>query len=318
MLYVAMAIVVSLVILHWRIRYVNAHGKITMPSISLVILSVIMFTLIGFVANVNRWDTISRSGNVPVAMAVVFDTSLSMYSGPDPTRYPRIKTRFDRSKEVVMEIIHRLDEQRRNMLVSIIVFTVRAANALGWNPNLQEVEQIINGSLTTNLIGRGGTDLGGALARTLEVFDSLPDRIQSSSEKVVLLVSDGERTVNMVDLEEVLQAFRQRGIRVIALHVGLLDEPEGIREYDEFGFIGFWKGMGETYTIPDTNSMVEIAGRDDSQGLYVRVEDPQAANRILRYLQGEGRILTQSLSIQQIFALCFWLLTSLMLTRLLA
>lgn len=318
MLYVAMLVVITLVLLYWWHRHVKTHGKFSMPPISLVVLGLVMFVLTGLVEQIDRWDSFGQSGNVPIAMAVVFDTSLSMYSGPDPTRYPRIQTRFDRSKEVVMDIIHSLDEQRRNMVVSIIVFTVRAANALGWNPNLQEVEQIINGSLTTNLIGRGGTDLGGALSRTLEVFDSLPDRLQSSSEKVVLLISDGERTVNMVDLEEVLQEYRRRGIRIIALHVGLLDEPEGIREYDEFGFIGFWKGMGETFTIPDTNSMVEIAGRDDSEGLYVRAEDPEAGDRILRYLQEGGRILSQSLNIQQFIALCFWLLSTLMLLRLLA
>jgi hypothetical protein len=251
-------------------------------------------------------------------MAVVFDTSLSMYAGPDPTRYPQVKTRFDRSKDVVMDVLHRMEEGRRNALVSIIVFTVRAANALGWNPNLEEVGQIMNGSLTTDLIGRGGTDLGGALARTAEVFDSLPERLQASASKVLLLVSDGERTVNMVDLDETLEGFRQKGIKVIALQVGLLDEPEGIREYDEFGFTGFWKGIGEIYTVPDTNTMVQIAGMNESEGLYVRAEDPLASRRILGFLQGEGRILTQTFSLEQILTLSLLLLSTLMLRRLLA
>jgi hypothetical protein len=267
---------------------------------------------------VNQWDAGLRSGQAPIALNVVFDTSLSMYAGPDPTRYPLIGTRFDRSKDVVLEVLNRLDEQRRNTTVSIVVFTVRAANALGWNPNLQEVGQIVNGSLTTNLIGRGGTDLGGALARAAEVFDALPERLQTTASKVLLLVSDGERTVNMVDLENNLESFRQQGIKVISLQVGLLDEPEGIREYDEFGFTGFWKGTGSLYTVPDTNTMIEIAGLDDDRGLYVRAEDPQASRRILNFLEGNGGLLSQSISLKQLLTLGLWFVATLMLIRLLA
>jgi hypothetical protein len=316
----AVAIILSIIVVicYWRARYVATGGRVIGPSLVVVVLALAMMGLITSVGRINQLDNFGRDREAPIALAVVFDTSLSMYAGPDPTRYPQVKTRFDRSKDVVLEVLYRLDESRRNTIASIVVFTVRAANALGWNPNLQEVGQIVEGSLTTNLIGRGGTDLGGALARTTEVFDSLPERLQASANKVLLLVSDGERTVNMVDLDENLNSFRQRGIKVIALQVGLLDEPEGIREYDEFGFTGFWKGMGEVYTVPDTNTMLEIAGLDDSQGLYVRVEDPQASRRILGFLQGEGRTLSNSISMEQLMTLGLWLLSTLMLTRLLS
>lgn len=307
-----------IVVLYWRNRYVATGGRIYHPTFSVTILAVAMLILIGYTSNINQWDALGRSGVAPNALAIVLDTSLSMYAGPDPSRYPHIKTRFDRSKDVILDILQRLDEGQSNTIASIVVFTVRAANALGWNPNLQEVTQIVSGSLTTNLIGRGGTDLGGALARTIEVFDSLPERLQSSASKVLLLVSDGERTVNMVDLDETLDAFRQRGIKIISLQVGLLDEPEGIREYDEYGFTGFWKGIGETFTIPDTNTMIEIAGMDDRQGLYVRAEDPQASRRILGFLQGEVGVLSSSFSVETFMTLGLWLLATLMLTRLLA
>lgn len=318
MVYAAITLVAIVVMIYWRSRYLATAGKIHGPSLLISVLALGLIGIIIYSGRVNTLDAIGRSGEAPIAMAVIFDTSLSMYAGPDPTRYPQVKTRFDRSKDVVMEVLHRMDESRRNAIVSIVVFTVRAANALGWNPNLQEVEQIMNGSLTTNLIGRGGTDLGGALARTAEVFDSLPERLQVSSNKILLLVSDGERTVNMMDLEQTLQEFRNRGIRVISLQVGLLDEPEGIREYDEFGFTGFWKGIGEIYTVPDTNTMVEISGIDDSEGMYVRAEDPLAARRILGFLQGNGRILSQTFSIEQLLTLGLLLLSTLMLRRLLA
>ena len=307
-----------LVIIYWRSRYVATHGKMIGPSLVLVTLSVSMLALISYAGHINQWDAVGRSGKAPIALAMVFDTSLSMYAGPDPTRYPEVKTRFDRSKEVVLDVLQRLDEGRSNTIASIVVFTVRAANALGWNPNLQEVAQIVDKSLTTNLIGRGGTDLGGALARTMEVFDSLSERLQSSASKVLLLVSDGERTVNMVDLDENLMAFRQRGIRIISLQVGLLDEPEGIREYDEFGFTGFWKGIGETYTVPDTGTMISVAGLDDSQGLYIRAEDPMASLRILGFLQGETGVLSNSISRNTVMILGLWFLSTLMLARLLA
>ena len=307
-----------IVVLYWRYRYIATGGLIYGPSLLLTVLALAMLLLVGFIGKGNQWDSMGRSGVAPIALAIVLDTSLSMYAGPDPSRYPHIKTRFDRSKDVVLDILQRLDEGQRNTIASIVVFTVRAANALGWNPNLQEVAQIVSGSLTTNLIGRGGTDLGGALARTIEVFDSLPERLKSSASKVLLLVSDGERTVNMVDLDENLKEFRQRGIKLISLQVGLLDEPEGIREYDEFGFTGFWKGIGETYTIPDTTTMIEIAGMDDNQGLYVRAEDPQASRRILGFLHGEQGVFSDSIRTETLLTLCLWFLSTLMLTRLLA
>ena len=315
---IAIILLSVIVLFYWRSRYVATGGRILGPSIIVVGLAVAMMGLITYAGRINQLDNFGRDREAPIALAVVFDTSLSMYAGPDPIRYPQVKTRFDRSKDVILDVLHQLDESRQNTIASIVVFTVRAANALGWNPNMQEVGQIVEGSLTTNLIGRGGTDLGGALARTAEVFDSLPDRLQSSASKVLLLVSDGERTVNMVDLDENLNAFRERGIKVISLQVGLLDEPEGIREYDEFGFTGFWKGIGEVYTVPDTNTMIEIAGLDDSQGLYVRAEDPQASSRILGFLQGEGRMLSNTISMEQFMTLGLLLLSTLMLTRLLA
>lgn len=306
-----------IVVSYWRYRYIVA-GRVYAPSPVVTGLAVAMLMLIVYAGTSRQWDATGRSDVAPVALAIVLDTSLSMYAGPDPSRYPHIKTRFDRGKDVVLDILHRLDEGQTNTIASIVVFTVRAANALGWNPNLQEVAQIFSGSLTTNLIGRGGTDLGGALARTIEVFDSLPERLQSSASKVLLLVSDGERTVNMVDLDQNLDAFRQRGIKLISLQVGLLDEPEGIREYDEYGFTGFWKGMGETFTVPDTTTMVEIAGMDDRQGLYIRAEDPQASRRILGFLQGEAGVLSGSFSRKTFVTLGLLFLASLTLARLLA
>ena len=315
---IAIILISIVVIFYWRNRYVKIRGKFTGPSIVVTFLALIMIALIVYIGDEKKIVDSAYSDEIPIALAVVFDTSLSMYAGPDPTLYPQIKTRFDRSKDVILDVLHKLDEGKRNTIASIVVFTVRAANALGWNPNMQEVAQIVEGSLTTNLIGRGGTDLGGALARTVEVFDSLPDRLKSSARKVFLLVSDGERTVNMVDLDVNLNAFKERDIKVISLQVGLLDEPEGIREYDEFGFTGFWKGIGNIYTVPDTNTMIQIAGIDDNQGLYVRAEDPRASQRILSFLQGEeGIIPSNSFTIEQLMILGLWLLSTLMLTRLL-
>ncbi len=313
--YVAIVIAAVIILYYWRSRS-NAAAKRVSPSISVLFLGICMIYFVVLYEKVDQWGLNFQTGGQLIALAIVYDTSLSMYAGPDPTRYPEVKTRLDRSKDVILEVLNRLDEDRTNILVSLIIFTVRAANVLGWNPNLREVSIIIDRALNTNLIGRGGTDLGGALARSVEVFDTLSDREKANTRKILWLVSDGERTVDMVDLNQNLEAIKQQDIAIISMQVGFLDEPEGIREYDEFGFTGFWTGMGETYTIPDTNTMIEIAGLDDGQGLYVRAEDPQASGRILEFLQGERKLLTQSLNMDQIITLCLWLVSIMMLIRL--
>lgn len=318
MFYLATVVVALAVLFYWRPRRrVVTDGRTTIaPSPVMILLALGMISLVILMDAAERWSDMSRAGERQIALAIAFDTSLSMFTGPDPTRFPEVNNRLDRSKQVILDVLKDLDDNQRNVLVSLVVFTVRAANVLGWNPNLREVGTVIDRALTTNLIGRGGTDLGGALARCVEVFDTLPERSRLGARKVLLFVSDGERTVDMVAVEENLQALQRRGVTVISLQVGLLDEPEGVREYDEFGFTGFWKGAGSTYSVPDTDAMVSLAG--NGGGLYVRVEDPAASRLIIQHLQPRNGFLTYAIEPRELLMLGLWLLSVVTLVRLLA
>lgn len=277
-----------------------------------------MICLVLAIENAGELKFYDHASPQKIALAIAFDTSLSMDTGPDPTRFPEMKSRLERGKYVVLEILSRLEEEQRNVMSSVLLFTVRAANALGWNPNLREVGETLEMILNTNLIGRGGTDMGAVLARSVEVFDALPDRDRTSAKKVLLIVSDGESTLERVDIAENLAAIRQRDIKIIALQVGLLDEPEGIREYDEFGFTGFWDGAGQLFSVPDVNTMIDIGGRGGREGFYARAEDPDAVDNILSFMGTEENLLEGSLSVEQSLILILWCLSVMMLKRLLS
>lgn len=318
MFYIATVSVAMAVLLYWRPRrrVASAGSTAVAPSLGMILLALGMIGLLTLMDAAERWSDMNRAGERQIALAIAFDTSLSMFTGPDPTRFPEVNNRLDRSKQVIIDVLRELDDKQRNVVASLVVFTVRAANVLGWNPNLREIGTVIDGALTTNLIGRGGTDLGGALARCVEVFDTLPERSRIGARKVLLFVSDGERTVDMVAMEENLQALQRRGVTVFSLQVGLLDEPEGVREYDEFGFTGFWKGAGSTYSVPDTDAMVNLAGIGG--GLYVRAEDPAASRLIIQHLQSQNSFLTYAIEPRELFMLGLWLLSVVTLVRLLA
>jgi len=316
--YIAVVLLALIILFYWVSRSVVTGKRRVTPSIGGILLALGMISLLVLVGELDRWEFSGRAVDQKLAIAIVFDTSLSMHAGPDPNRFPHIKSRLERSKEVVLDILEILDKDRRDAIISVLIFTVRAANILSWNPNLQEVSATIDRTLAVNIIGRGGTDLGGALARSVEVFDALPGRAQANVKKVLLFVSDGERTVNMVDIAESLSQLQQRNITVISLQVGLLDEPEGIREFNESGFAGFWKGAGEMYTVPDVNTMVAIGGRDSRRSFYVRAEDPGASQRILGFLDAGGGLIPRSFTPEQFIILCIWFLSVIMLKRLVA
>lgn len=96
---------------------------------------------------------------------------------------------------------------------------------------------------------RGGTDLGAALEKALEMFDG-----RSGAHEAVVLVTDGE------DLEgkglEVAQKAKERGIRVYVLGMGTSDGgkiPDGTR--------GFVRGIDskEVVSRMDPESLARIA-----------------------------------------------------------
>lgn len=106
----------------------------------------------------------------------------------------------------------------------------------------------------------GGTDLGGALERALELFDG-----RTGAHEAIVLLTDGE------DLEgrglEVAKKARERGIRIYLVGMGTLEGgkiPDGAR-----GFVKDENGK-EVVTKMDGKDLQAIA--DETGGAYLAAE----------------------------------------------
>jgi hypothetical protein len=63
-----------------------------------------------------------------------------------------------------------------------------------------------------------------------------------------------------------------------------LDTNEGVPRYGEVGeFLGFEAMGGKLHTVPDAEAMDAIAHATIGRGLYVRAEDPLAAEKMLQF-----------------------------------
>lgn len=111
----------------------------------------------------------------------------------------------------------------------------------------------------------------------------LPQR--AGTRRVAILVSDGEDTTGRSWLPYTLDRLSSSPVELIALQAGALEYDEGVPRYGELGeFLGFERMGGALYTVPDAKAMHAIAGAARQGGLYVRAEDPAAAEQIVEFL----------------------------------
>jgi hypothetical protein len=254
-------------------------------SLSYVLLGLLISAL-SIIAYVERMDQSYMLEDTPVLVAVAADLSLSMGAAPDPRSYGVIGTRLERAQSTLLPILEALDSSGASVMMSVTGFTASSETIMGWDSNLAQIREVIEYSMAPGLLTQPGSDLGLALQGVLPLFENLPEDFQQQeSRKFLIVVTDGEQTLDRGEIETALADIRAKNVNIVALHVGLLDVPEGIPVYDSAGtFLGFRDIGGQFYSVPNTEIMTLIAGDDPGKGLYVRSENASAVEEISSFL----------------------------------
>ncbi len=222
----------------------------------------------------------------PVLLAIAADVSLSMGTIPEPVAHGEIGTRLARAQQALLPMLAQLGAAARPAMISITAFTSKSETILAWDDDLSLVREIIEYVLSTGLLTEAGSDIGVALNGVVPIYESLPDAYRDPARpKFLILVSDGEQTVSRASSDAALSKLRELGVRIISLHVGNDEPPEGLPVYDERdSFVGFEEVDGRIFSIPDPELMRTVAGGDARTGLFVHADSTDAASRILNFI----------------------------------
>jgi hypothetical protein len=309
-LLVALAVLV-LVTVYWA--YFQTWSNRGYSRIQMVVLLLMLATLVF----AHRTDRELLRGNVPTLVAIASDVSLSMGTLPDPRTDVGVGTRLQRAQNTLTELLGELDASTLPVMVGITAFTSKSETILAWDDNLPQVTEAVDYVLATGLLTEPGSDLGAALDGAIPLFEILPEAYRHQEQNLFLIVvSDGEQTVDEANIAQALASLRELGVRIVSLHVGLPDTQEGLPVYDDDGnFIGFEEVGGQIYSVPDPEIMSLIAGSDANQGLYAKAEDADSADRIMDFI---GVPLSNATSgpLYLVIVLIMWGLTTAGLLRL--
>lgn len=283
---VATGIVMVLVVLYWT----RPQQQRTAAGKSKRLAGLLAFVTLGL--GLCLWSVwLERPTHVferqisPIAIAIAFDLSPSMLATPDPNFDGAFPPRFERGKNVLLELFRGLEERRIPVIVSVLGFTKKADVLMGWDQSLTQVRDTIEYALSPDLFGSSGTSFEAATGTLTDVFAMLPEEIDSSSRKIAIVVSDGEDTMRASSFGYAQEQLAEEHFDTIALHTGMLDKNEGIPTYDRVGgFSGFRDMSGSLYTVPDTQAMANIADASSGRGLYVRAESAEAVETLLAFV----------------------------------
>ncbi len=276
--------VVLLIIVYWARYWMISTGKSSRQ------VSIVMFLLItvalAVMVYIEQMDRSYMLEDTPVMVAMTTDLSLSMGAAPDPREHGDVGTRLQRAQRILLPIMNALDSSGANVMVGITGFTAKSEMIMGWDGNLPQIREVIEYSLAPGILTQPGSDIGAALQGVVPLFENLPEEYQEQeTRKYLIVISDGERTLERGEIETALEDLRTNNIKIISLQVGSLDIPEGIPVYDDAGtFLGFEDIGGQVYTIPNTEIMQLIAGENLDDGIYVRAESINAVEDISQFL----------------------------------
>jgi len=276
--------VIALPAYYWYVRWNNAPD-LTRRSVSSALMIVLAITLVVLVY-LDRMDRTYLKDESPMLVALAIDLSLSMGAAPDPRTHGDVGTRMQRVQKVLLPVIDALDASDAAVMVSVTGFTAVPETVLGWDNNLPQVREVIEYVIAPGMLTEPGSDLGAALQGIVPQFDNLPVEYQDKQvRKYLIVVTDGEQTIEKGDLASGLADLRSKGVNIIALHAGLPEVPEGIPVYDQTGsFQGFQDIGGQIYTVPDTETMTMVTGNDELTGLYIRPESSTAVRDISEFI----------------------------------
>jgi hypothetical protein len=272
--------VLVVVALYWIRFRTWSHHAYSRPQmlVLLLMLAALVFA--------HRADRELLRNHVPTLIAIAADVSLSMGTRPDPRIDHDTGTRLERVQDTLSEIIAELDASTIPVMIGVTAFTSKSETILSWDDNLPQVMEAIEYVLTTGLLTEPGSDLAAAFQGVLPLFEILPETYRDQEQnKFLIIVSDGEQTVDEANLGMAMADLRALGVRIISLHVGMEDAAEGLPVYDDAGnFIGFDEVGGQIYSVPDAEVMTLIAGNDGTSGVYARAENADAAGTIVEFI----------------------------------
>ncbi|HUC85491.1 MAG TPA: VWA domain-containing protein [Candidatus Acidoferrales bacterium] len=146
-----------------------------------------------------RWEEVHRRG---IQLLVAVDTSKSMLT-------PDVKpNRLERAKLAVDDLVDKLDGDS----VGLMAFAGQAFLQCPFTLDYDAFRDSVN-DLNTDVISRGGTDIGGAIREAQAVLNTRPDK-----EKVLVLLTDGEDLGG--DAVAAAQAAGKDGITIFTVGVG--------------------------------------------------------------------------------------------------
>jgi len=247
---------------------------------------VVLLLMLAILAFAHRVDRGLLRGDVPTLIAIAADVSLSMGTLPDPRIDADTGTRLERVQSTLSRIIAELDASTIPVMMGVTAFTSKSETILAWDDNLPQVQEAIEYVLTTGLLTEPGSDLGAALTGVVPLFEILPEAYRDQEQNMFLIVvSDGEQTVDEANIDMAMADLRELGVRIISLHVGMQDTPEGLPVYDDAGkFIGFDEVGGQIYSVPDPEIMALLAGNDRANGVFAKAENSDAADAIIKFI----------------------------------
>ncbi|MDO9110911.1 MAG: VWA domain-containing protein [Desulfatirhabdiaceae bacterium] len=161
-----------------------------------------------------KWQTIEQKG---VDIIVAIDLSRSMLATDiQPTR-------LDRAKREIYDLLSMLKGDRMGLVAFAGTAFLQCPLTLDY-----EAFHIFLNSLTPDFMPIGGTDISGALAASLSAFD-----LKATSQKAVILITDGENT-GKADPLEAAEIARKAGVKLFCIGVG---SNEGVPIPSETGGI---------------------------------------------------------------------------------
>lgn len=179
-----------------------------------------------------RWQEVHRKG---IELLVAVDTSKSMLTEDVKPN------RLERAKLAVNDLVNRLDGDS----VGLMAFAGEAFLQCPFTLDYDAFRDSVN-SLDTDVISRGGTDIGGAIREAQAVLNARSDK-----DKVLVLLTDGEDLGG--DAVAAAQAAGKDGIKIFAVGVGT--------------------AAGELIPVPGANGGTEFVKDDSGQFVKSRLDE---------------------------------------------
>jgi Ca-activated chloride channel family protein len=214
-----------------------------------------------------------------VAIQLVVDRSSSM-EALDFQIGERQVNRLDAVKRVVRDFVLGVDELpgRPDDLIGLIVFARFADSRSPLTLSHEFLVKTLQETETAETQNEDGTAIGDALALGVERLRALEERRglgedEKIKSKIVILLTDGQRTAGDIDPDQAAEIAKTMGIKVYTIGVGS-NGMAMIPAMDPFGRRTMRMGMAQI----DEETLREIASI--TGGLYFRATDTESLQKV--------------------------------------